>query len=424
MSLRFLIPILAAAAVLLWAGCLQRSGNTFEGLAPGLWRGVLVLRDKELPFHFRMFNTDRPGQPVYAEFYNGEEVIRVDSVVFRRGSSDTVRFFFPLYDSCLEGVYDSDQIADGRFWMTTKPDFSLTFRAKLDQAKRFVPAPKTPWQPRFDLSGRWSVTFFSEDSTEYPSVAEFKQRPDGTLLGTFLTTTGDYRFLEGAVFDNKLYLSCFDGSHAFYFEATAASADQLINGGFLYGNGPGETWEARRDPNAALPDALSLTKLRPGAERMAFSFPNELGQTISLSDPLYQGKVKLVQVMGTWCPNCGDEGAFLGAFHEAYRSRGVEVVGLAFEKHRDPAKAAAAIARFKQRYGIRYEILHAGANPKKEAVQALPWLESLNAYPTLFFVDKNDRIRYVHQGFSGPATSEYAVWEKETTAKIEALLAE
>jgi peroxiredoxin len=424
MVLRCAIPILAVFAALLWAGCLQRGGNTFDGLAPGLWRGVLVLLDKELPFHFRVFNTDRPGQPVYAEFYNGEEVIRVDSVEFRRGSSDTVRFFFPLYDACLEGVYDSDQIADGRFTVATKPDFSLVFRAKLDQPKRFVPAPKTPWKARHDLSGRWAVTFFAEDSTEYPAVGEFRQQPDGRLLGTFLTTTGDYRFLEGAVFDNKLYLSCFDGSHAFYFEATAADADRLVNGGFLYGNGPGETWEARRDPNAVLPDAHTLTKLRPGAEKMEFSFPNELGQTVSLSDARYEDKVKLVQVLGTWCPNCGDEGAFLGAFHQKYRARGLEVIGLAFEKHRDPAKAAAAIARFKQRYDIQYEILHAGANPKKEAAQALPWLESLNAYPTLFFVDKNNRIRSVHQGFSGPATGEYADWEKETTEKVEALLAE
>lgn len=418
--LLFLLIVLLSANF----ACLQRSGQTFDGLAPGLWRGTLTLRDKALPFHFRIFNTDRPGQPVYAEFYNGDETIRVDSVVFSHGKRDTVRMYFPVYESYLEGVFDSDQIEEGRFLMATKPDFVLVFKARLDQAKRFVPAPKTPWKPRYDLSGRWAATFFAEDSTEYPAVAEFKQFPDGRLLGTFLTTTGDYRYLEGAVFDDKLYLSCFDGSHSFYFEAKALDANQLVNGGFLYNNSAGETWEARRDPNAQLPDAGSLTKLRPGAERIEFSFPNAQGKMVSLSDPAYRGKVKLVQIMGSWCPNCGDEGAFLGPFYQKYRAQGLEVVGLAFERHRDPAKAAQAIARFQQRYGIAYEVLHAGANPKKEAVKALPWLDALNAYPTLFFVDKNDRIRYVHQGFSGPATTEYAAWVKETTDRVEALLAE
>ena len=43
--------------------------------------------------------------------------------------------------------------------------------------------------------------------------------PDGRVTGTFLTETGDYRYLEGVVDGDSLKLSCFDGSHAFLFHA-------------------------------------------------------------------------------------------------------------------------------------------------------------------------------------------------------------
>src|SRR6202030_3294826 len=69
----------------------------------------------------------------------------------------------------------------------------VPFRAVFNEAERY-PHSKPPV---FNISGRWSVHFKGvADSTE--AIGEFKQS-GFKVRGTFLTVTGDYRFLEGVV---------------------------------------------------------------------------------------------------------------------------------------------------------------------------------------------------------------------------------
>ncbi|MEZ5286715.1 MAG: TlpA disulfide reductase family protein [Vicinamibacterales bacterium] len=45
----------------------------------------------------------------------------------------------------------------------------------------------------------------------------------------------------------------------------------------------------------------------------------------------FRGKVVLVNISGSWCPNCHDEAPFLAALHRRFKDRGFEIVTLSFE---------------------------------------------------------------------------------------------
>jgi thiol-disulfide isomerase/thioredoxin len=228
------------------------------------------------------------------------------------------------------------------------------------------------------------------------------------VSGTFLTPTGDYRYLAGNLHGDTLLLSCFDGNHAFLFKARIDSMGQgMTQGEFWSGSNGHETWTATRNERAALPDANSLTFLKPGYDRLDFTFPDPDGKPVSIRDERFKGKVVIVQILGSWCPNCMDETNFLSPWYKKNRARGVEIIGLAYEK--DPAFAASApkLKRLMNRFDIDYPLLLAGVNDKEKASQTLPMLNRVMAFPTTLFIDKKGKVRKIHTGFSGPGTGTY-----------------
>jgi hypothetical protein len=96
----------------------------------------------------------------------------------------------------------------------------MAFTASKGSGPRFTAAPATTADVITSIDGHWSVLFADEDGEE-ESRGEFVQTADGQVRGTFLTPTGDFRFLEGSFTAGVLRLSTFDGAHAFLFEARA-----------------------------------------------------------------------------------------------------------------------------------------------------------------------------------------------------------
>jgi thiol-disulfide isomerase/thioredoxin len=146
---------------------------------------------------------------------------------------------------------------------------------------------------------------------------------------------------------------------------------------------------------------------------------------ISTTDPAYQGKVVVLQVLGSWCPNCLDETPFLAEFHDKYQSQGLEVIGLGFERTAIKEKAFNNLQRLKNRYKVNYEMVLAGTPDSSGVANALPNLAKIAAFPTTIFIDKKGVVRRIHTGFNGPATGEaYTEYRAEFTHYIESLLAE
>lgn len=278
---------------------------------------------------------------------------------------------------------------------------TLPFHATFTEAKDSGPrAPSKSDAER--IAGRWAATFGKESS---PAVGVFEAVADHTITGTFLTPSGDYGFLSGWFRDDRLYLSSFDGAHALLFKASMKPEGTLA-GDFWAGDRHHETWSARRDPDASLPDAFTLTKVNDRANLADLVFPDVHGTRLALTDEKLAGKARLIQIFGTWCPNCHDEAAYLSELDARYRDRGLSIVGLAFELTGDAERDARQVRKYVERHQIKYPVLIAGTRERAKAGDAFPLLDRIAAYPTTIFLHSDGRVRAVHTGFSGPAAPE------------------
>lgn len=383
-------------------------------LNTGIWRGVLQLNDStELPFNFEIRNE----AGVYSmEIINQEERIKVTELSFKK---DSLYIKLPVFNS--EFVLKNESASLTGQWINrSRPQaVSIPFRAIYNEPKRFL----FPYKKQSQLNERWKVTFEPGTADEYFSVGLF-QTINNRTIGTFTTETGDYRYLEGFSDDKHFIVSCFDGAHAYLFYAERKNGT-LINGQFYSGKTGHEKWIATPDATFELRDPYALTFLKPGYSKIDFQFKNLQGTPVSLHDETFKNKVVIVQLMGSWCPNCMDETKFLSSFYEQYKSKGVEVIGLAFERTPDFSKAVTNLNRLKTRFNVNYEILVTEKTGKDQASEALPMLNAVMAFPTTIYIDRKGSVRKIYTGFNGPATGEkYTEYVKEFTSFIEELLKE
>ena len=391
------------------------------GIELGKYRVVLATPGGDLPFFMSLV---RENDQVAAYLINGPELLPIHEVTL---TGSHLEIMMPGYENkitadatgdTLTGVLDLSKLNGN--------DQHLPLTAKLGTAYRFFPeaAPQGDEAPSvLNVNGRWAATFTDSDGSSEKDVGEFAQ--DGEVVtGTILTPTGDHRYLAGQVHGNELYLSTFDGAHAFLYKAVL-NADGTLKGDFWSGLKSHETFVAKRDANAHLVDAYTYTKMKRGEKHFDFSFPDLSGNTVTSNDAKFKGKVLIVALAGSWCPNCHDEAAFLEPLYRDYRDKGVEVVSLMFEHFGDFPRAAAATQRFRQQYSIDYTTLIAGISDKDEAGKKLPMLSKFLAFPTTVFVDKKGNVRKIHTGFTGPATGgHYTEFVNETKAMLDQLIAE
>ncbi len=398
----------------LWA-CQDNSDNQLE---TGIWRATLKTSSgAEIPFNFEVIDS---ANQKYLDVINGNERFRVNEI---SKVSDSVNIQMPLFDSEIKA-----KIKDGSLtgkWIKHFADSSevMDFEAKSGISWRFFNA-KT--KSEFAVTGRWSVTFQDpKTGKSVISIGEFTQQ-EGRLFGTFLSSTGDYRFLEGNVLDNKFYLSCFDGSHAFLFTGKLLDNNTIVEGNFYSGLSYVQTWAAKRNEKAQLPDAYKITALKDGFDSIDFSFPDLNGKKVSLSDSKFKNKIVLVQFFGSWCPNCMDETAYLVPFYKKYQRKGLEIVALAYERTADYERSKQNVLRLRERFDVPYDMLITGyTNDKAEVAKSLPMLKSFTGFPTLIIIDKNGKVRNIHTGFSGPGTGiHYAEFKDEFEKIIDNLLLE
>ena len=365
-----------------------------------------------IPFFLSLKATDAGYK---AEVYNAEETLVYEDVIV---ASDSIWIDMSTFDAQLKGKIMDDGTIQGVFVKNYVEGYAIPFSTVQNADSRFV----VNEAPEIDLSGNWR-TSFDDEKGGYEAVGIFQQSGN-KLTGTFLTKLGDYRYLEGNVSGRKFYLSAFDGSHAFLFFGELQEDGQLV-GTFRSGPKYRESFKAELDPDFALPDAYSLTFLKEGYEKLEFSFPDINGNAVSLADPKYNGKVVLVQLFGTWCPNCMDETKFLAPWYEQNKDKGIEIIGLAYESKPDFEYASGRVRKNAERLGAKYTFLIAGVSNKAKAAETLPALNQVLAFPTLIYIDKKGKVRNIHTGFTGPGTGgHYHKWVEEHEALVQQLLSE
>jgi thiol-disulfide isomerase/thioredoxin len=365
-------------------------------LKDGVWRGVLDIQGNDLAFNFAVVRDSAGKNTVFIK--NATENLVLDEIAFE---GDSVIMTLHIFDAVLKAKIDGDSLK-GYFIKNFVKNYRIPFRAAHNQDYRFA---ETNEQTDLTFEGKYKVTFVNESDTT-PAIGIFHQKAGNIVEGTFLTPTGDYRFLEGNIVGDKLYLSTFDGNYAYLFTAEKTS-DTTLRGNYWSGLTWHQTWTAVRDENATLPDAESLTYLKEGYDKIDFKFPDVNGNPVSPSDEKYKNKVLILQLFGTWCPNCMDETRFLAPWYNENNHRGIEIIGIAYEQKPDFEYASARIKKMVSKLNVGYDFVIGGVRDKAEASKTLPMLNKVVAFPTTIYIGKDGKVKKIHTGFAGPGTGIY-----------------
>lgn len=362
--------------------------NAQSKLQHGFWRGTFsVFEGNESPFNFEITSKD-------VFLINASERFELKNYQI---IGDSIFIPVEIFDAVLKAKIERNSSISGvlRKYNSTTPD--IPFKAVAGKKYRFF---EETTQANVSLQGNWD---FLIGTSGNKTVGVFNQS-GSKLTGTILSTTGDYRFFEGTVKGNEFYLSAFSGSSPSLIKGSI-NGDELT-AEIISFRGK-QTVKGTRNAKAALPDAYSLTKLKEGAE-FNFSFPDTFtGKLVSLKDEKYKGKAVIVTILGSWCPNCLDEAMFLSPWYKANKDRGVEIIGLSYERKNNPAFAKTRLEALKTRFDINYDILFCGLADKYNVAETLPALNNFLSFPTTIYIDKNGKVRKIHTGYSGPATGKY-----------------
>ena len=156
-----------------------------------------------------------------------------------------------------------------------------------------------------------------------------------------------------------------------------------------------------------MPDPESLTFLKEGYDKIDFTFPDVSGNPVKPSDDKFKDKVLILQIFGTWCPNCMDETKFLSKWYNENKERGVEILGLAYERKPDFVYATTRVNKMKAKLNVPYDFVIAGINDKEEAAKTLPMLNRVLAFPTTIIIGRDGKVKHIYTGFEGPGTGIY-----------------
>lgn len=385
--------------------------------ASQLYQGTLVRPDgNNIIFTFELHKQLK--RPVLY-LINGRERLKVDSV---RITADSVFIKMPLFESYFKAAISNNTWSGLWIKETSKGTQQMPFTAR-PAAIRF---PLSKGLARYTITGRWQADFASDSGKAINAVAEFQQQ-GSNLTGSFLTTTGDYRYLSGIVTGNQLQLSTFDGSHAFLFTADITANNKISNGKFYSGEIFVDEWNAEKKSSAVVPPDASAMYLKPGESTLNFRFPDLDSNLVAITDDRFKNKVVVIQLMGSWCPNCMDETAFFSEYYTANKTRGVEVLGLAYEYSTNFARAKQGLLKFKNRFNVQYPLLFTGVSISDElrTEKTLPQLTSIKVFPSSIILDKKGVVRKLDNGFYGPGTGiHYEQYKIEFNETINKLLSE
>jgi thiol-disulfide isomerase/thioredoxin len=399
------ITAVALALMLSTAGA---GATSADPTVAGRWDAVVVVSGADIPFRFEIAGA---GDDVKGTFFDGTAKITSKRGTFKDG---VLTLTFDQYATTLRATLKDGQL-EGIYLRGSRGDWPF-------RATRHVKTARTRDVPA--IAGVYKVTGFDADKNKGEKAWRLIVRQSGAeTSAAMLRVDGDTGTLTGGFKDGKFVLSHFSGARPMLFEITPAG-DGTLN---IVQNATVKLTAVRIDDVRAKAapdpdDALTHTRMKDASARFHFSFPDLAGKTVTDADPRLQGKVVLVSITGSWCPNCRDEAPFLASLYRKYRKQGLEIVALSFEEPEqlaDPAR----LRGFVKEYGIDYIVLLAG--DPNQLTEKVPQAENLNSFPTSFLLGRDGKVRAVHAGFPSPASgSFYTEAQRELTAQVERLLAE
>ncbi|HZP47692.1 MAG TPA: redoxin family protein [Vicinamibacterales bacterium] len=387
----------------------------------GLWDAVIAASGTDVPFRFEI---DTKGAQPQGFFFEGDRRIGSTAGTVADG---TLRFEYDFLNTILELTQKGDELVGT--YRNNRPNA----RPQDVRMKRFVAvsadADNVP-----QVAGYWEMRRLESEVTAPRDTRTwnvFLRQSGSEVSGSVLRVDGDVGTLVGHWKNGRLTLSHFSGERPTLFEATPNPDGSLAvtyNGNAHYTVMRSDMARAKGIPEP--PDPSRYTNVKDPTAPFQFAFADAItGKMVSSSDPQFRGKVVILAIGGSWCPNCHDEAPFLGELYRDFHAKGLEIVGLMFENDPDPKNYRPRVQAFMKRYNIQYPMLYAGTTSptpqSKTIADALPQLVNFGAYPTSIYLGRDGKVRTVHAGFASPATGEEHVrLKKELRELTEQLLAE
>jgi thiol-disulfide isomerase/thioredoxin len=379
----------------------------------GLWDATINYNGADIPFKLELSGD---GANVKGWFFNGDDREVSNSGKLENGS---LVLNFDSYLAKLTATI-KDGVLDGEYGPLLKKNYAIhATRASVAKSKATA-ASNVP-----AIAGQWDLLGVASSKGEKAWRLILRQS-GADISGAILRVDGDTGTLTGSYKDGHFVLSAFSGARPALMllkPASDGTLDVSLNALHGFNEMKAVRFEEARAKGLPEPtDPTMHTSVKNPNEPFPFSFPDLKGNIVSNTDARFRGKVVLINITGSWCPNCHDEAPFLASVYDKYHSQGLEVVALSFEEAdqlRDPTRLRAFI----KEYGIKYTVLLGGEtdSAKEKLTQAVNW----DAWPTTFFVGRDGLVRGVHAGFPSPGSGElYRQAKEEFTTKVEKLLAE
>ena len=383
----------------------------------GTWNGTAISHHQQVPIHLKITGK---GADLKAALVNGPEESPASTVTL---TGDHLLITFNEYAKTLD-LTSVDGHSEGTYkgtFGTTKVRYPVTL---------YYDTPDVAGGPLFPgLEGDWEVAVTSaKGETAWQLKIEKSipglqraviQRIDGDTGSLFATAADPGFFSHFTAAGPALYRikpnpdGTLTLSNVLRADLTPPQQQNLI---------ARHPAEARKQNLAPPTDTAQQTTVKDPYARFTFSFPDLNGKLVSNTDPQFDGKVVIVAIGGSWCPNCHDEAPFLVSLYKQFHAQGLEIVNLSFEEEEQMANPTGLHA-FIKKYGIPYTVLLAGNTDQLN--EKITQFNNLNCWPTAFFLGRDGKVKEVHAGYAGPANPvANKALTQEVTELIQHLIAE
>jgi thiol-disulfide isomerase/thioredoxin len=365
-----------------------------QSLKIGKWRGEIAYENNSVPFLFEVIPTGNQA-PEFV-FINGRERRTVKNATI---VGDSV--FIPLdpFDVTIQAKFDAMSLTG--VYVKHYRNARMPIEANFGNV-RF---PKKSAKPNVKVESKWSMKFSPDTPSMSEGVGLLNQVGD-MVTGTVITETSDYRFFEGIVDGDSLKLSSFDGAHAFMILGKKTDFDKW-EGTMVFDNNYSEPWIAVADSEASLIDPFELVNVESGVHQPYYDLLGAGSGKESINPSQDNGKVLLIQLFGTWCPNSHDQTKYLVDWYKRNSDKDVAILASSYETNYSQEYGLERLEQYRKVNNIPYDLVLGGRLSKTGAAMPFPFIERIKAFPTLVILDKKGYVRYVNSYFNGPATGSY-----------------
>jgi len=364
-------------------------------LQQGIWKGSLHREDHlyAVPIVFKVGAGN-------ITFINEDESIAVNDLQWQ---GDSLFFDMPVFESSFRLKSNGNNQLKG-IWIKGVSSGVQVWQVEASLAGDSLRFGKGGNADAID--GKWAIAFTRASGSKRNAVGEFSVNHN-MIKGTIRTPSGDYRYLDGIVRNDSVYLGTFDGSHAFLLMAKRDADNTLSSGVFYTGAFPAETFTAVKDDNASLPAHDLASAVGEKAIILDFCFRDLQGNEVCLADEKFRNKAIVLQLMGSWCPNCMDETKWLSEWYRT-KPEDVEVISLAYELSEDFDRSVKSVQKFRDKFNVPYTMLITGArvSDAQKTAKTLQGLPEISLFPTTIFLNNQKKVMAIHPGFYGPAAPE------------------